>query len=284
MPAPVEFTVSIASLPPGFSGDPQALATAIAERLTIEPSEPWSSFINGGAQPAADVGPFLFEGMEWRVWSDGLGTYTFHRQNGAGLVDATVPLAKLSDDTPNSALIYDADGRPVLTAGTQGQVLTAGATGLPAFANPATANYFWMQLSTQQDYTSDGTNKQIQFDTVAASNGITPDTALYRVPVTAGSVWHIGVSLQIIQINGTHTDVNHYIAFRPYQNSTLAIGSTDGYSAVQTRCGVQCSGIYAFANAGYVDAVIATTDNAAGVNHSIETNGTNTRFWGHRLL
>ena len=93
MPAPVEFTVRVAALTPGFDGDAQALATEISERLMITPSEPWSSFINGGAQPSSNVGPYLRNGNEWLVWSDSLGTYTYHVQNGAGLVDATVTLA-----------------------------------------------------------------------------------------------------------------------------------------------------------------------------------------------
>src|SRR5690242_7083459 len=96
MPAPVEFTISMSSLPSGFTGDPQELADAIAERLTITPSEPWSSFINGGAEPTSDVGPWLRLGQEWRVWDVGLGAYTYHVQNGAGLVDGTVTGAKLA--------------------------------------------------------------------------------------------------------------------------------------------------------------------------------------------
>ncbi len=284
MPAPVEFTIISASLPPGWSGDPQDMLTKFAESLIITPSEPWSSFINGGAQPASNVGPFLFNGVEWRVWSDGLGTYTFATQNGAGIVNATVTLAKLANDTPNSVLTYNSSGRPTLLSATSpGDVVTADSGLAPVFAPPATGNFFDLHVGTAQNYVSDGSNVQVHFDTTTLASGVTPDLSGFRIPVTASSVWYFGASLQIAQINGTHTDVQHFLAIRPYQNATLAIGATDGYTPAQLRNGVQCSGIYQFGGAGYVDVVIASTADTSALNFQIETNGTNTRFWGFRL-
>src|SRR6478736_4178549 len=107
MPAPVTFNVRMAALPPGFTGDPQAMGSAFAERLLISPSEPWSSFINGGAQPSSNIGPWLKDGIEWRGWSDELGTYTYHRQDGRGIIPGTLPISALQGTaTPKTVPIF----------------------------------------------------------------------------------------------------------------------------------------------------------------------------------
>lgn len=282
MGAPVTFTITVASLPPGWEGDPMALLTAFAERLTISPSEPWSSFINGGAQPSSDVGPFLAGGVEWKVWSSGLGTYTFATQNGAGIVNATITRAKWADDTPNSVFVTDAAGRPILVSGLDGQYLKATST-VPAFADVPGASRFTVRLTVDQSYVSDGSNKQVKFDLVGDTNNVTPDTGNFRIPIPANSVWHFGSSLQIAEINGTHTDVKHFLSIRPYQTDSLCIGSVDGYATSQVRGGVQTSGIYSFGGAGYVDVVISSTCESSALNFSIDQNGVNTRFWGYRI-
>jgi hypothetical protein len=107
MPAPVEFTVTASALTAGFAGDPQEFFDAMVARLTITPSEPWSSFINGGAEPTSDVGPWLRLGQEWRVWDTGLGAYTYHVQNGAGIVDGTITAAKFAPGAIGASSIAD---------------------------------------------------------------------------------------------------------------------------------------------------------------------------------
>lgn len=286
MAAPVTFSISMGALPPAWSGDPQALLNKAAELLEITPSEPWSSFSNGGSQPSSNVGPWLKDGLEWWVYDEDAGTYTPHIQNGSGLVDATVSLAKLSDGTPKSVLSYAADGRPSLISGTVGQVVTADANGLPSFATPVTGQHFYLHLSTVQSVTADGTNQQIEFDQTVYANGVTPDLANYRIPVTAGSAWMFGVSLQIEVINGAHTGCQLMLNVRPYQDNSLAIGSFVNFASTTDvpRQGLQTSGIYYFATDGYVDVALSAVDDAAGVNYQVDTNGINTRFWGVRVL
>jgi len=284
MPAPVEFNISVGALPPGFQGDPQALAQAIADRLMISPSEPWSSFINGGAEPASNVGPFLAAGLEWKVWSDSLGRYTFQTVDGAGLVTASVKRDAMEDGTPNSVLIYDGAGRPTMISGIPGEQLSVGPDLLPFFGPPATGVFFTMQLSTGFDYVADGTARPIPFNTVLFSQGVVPDTTLNRIPVTAGSVWVFGASVQIENINGAVIGVQHGLNIRPYLLDATSFGSLFTHSAAMSRSGLQTQGIYYFQNAGYVDVAIGSVDNVGGTDFSISNNGINTRFYGFRLL
>lgn len=284
MPAPVLFNIQIASLPPGFRGDPQALATAIAERLMISPSEPWSSFINGGAQPTSNVGPFLAGGMQWKVWSDALGSYTFQTIDGAGLVNLSVTRAAMEDGTPNSSFIYDANGRPAMVNGLPGQVLTVGADLLPGFAAPATGVAFSMQLGADFDYAADGTSRVVPFSSVVFASNCAPDTVNHRISVPAGSLWYFGASLQIENINGAVTDVTHSVNIRPYLLDATAFGSMVSYVPAMPRQGIQTSGLYFFANAGAVDCVVSSTDSVHANDFSVSNNGINTRFFGYRLI
>jgi hypothetical protein len=50
------------------------------------------------------------------------------------------------------------------------------------------------------------------------------------------------------------------------------------------RTGAQASGVYFFQNAGYVDVAYAVTCEANATNFQVESNGIDTRFYGHRLF
>ena len=287
MPSPVTFDVQLAALPPGFSGTPQDLGTAIADRLLITPSEPWSSFILGGAQPSSNVGPWLKDELEWRVWSDALGAYTYHKQDGRGLIAGTVPISALqSTAAPSTALIFNASGVPAAVAGTNGQVLTAGTDGTPAFASPAGGNYFTVRLTASQTYTTNNTPVQVEFDNVGACQNVVPDTASYRVPVPANSVWFFRVSAQLNHVNGVTPDWEHYINIRPYQDNSLVLGSNSSgaVAAGLARSGVASSGIYAFGGAGYVDVTISSSSTITGPQFQVDNNGGNTIFSGFRIF
>lgn len=285
MPAPVQFTITIASLPPGFSGTPQDLASAIADRLSISPSVPWSSFVNGGAQPSSDVGPWLKLGEQWKVWDPTGGTYIDATQDGSGLVAATVTLDKIATTTPKTALLFDASGRPLLASGTPGQVLTTDTNSMPGFANPPTGTYFSLQLSTNQPYTSDGSNQKVLFDTTFIAVGVTPDLANSRIPIGAGQLWYLGASLQLDNINGPTTGCTHGINIRPYQLDATAFGTIRCQSdSAPAHVGIEGSGVYYFGGAGYVDVAIATSDPTPAAHFQVNNNGGNTRFFGFRLM
>lgn len=287
MPAPVQFNVRAAALPPGFKGDPQTMLTAFAQRLIVTPSEPWSSFINGGAQPSSNVGPWLKDGMEFRVWSDLLGTYTYHRQDGRGIIPGTLPLSALQGTaTPKTALIFDASGVPATVSGTPQQVLTVGSDGVPLFTSPAGGNYFTLRMLVSQTYATNNTPVQVKFDNVGACQNVVPDTANYRVPVTAGSVWFFRVSAQINHINGLTPDWEHFINIRPNQDNSLVLGgnSSGEAAAGSPRSGVYASGIYAFGSAGYVDVAIQSTSSVTGNQFQVDNNGGNTIFSGFRIF
>lgn len=110
MPAPVTFNLSLAPFPVTFEGTPQEWAEAVVDRLTIAPSEPWSSFQNGGIIPTSNVGPVLYNGVQWMVWNVSTGAYENLVVDGGGLISNTVPLSALSTSTPGGLFYYDASG------------------------------------------------------------------------------------------------------------------------------------------------------------------------------
>lgn len=284
MPAPVEFVIRIASLPPGFSGDPQALATAIAERLIITPSEPWSSFINGGAQPSSNVGPFLAGGIQWKVWSDALGTYTFQTLDGTGLVSASVKRDAMQDGTPGTVFIYDAAGRPAMISGLPGQQVVVGSDLIPKFGYTATGVYFSLQLSTPFSYMADSASHTVPWDFARFAVGVTPDLASFRMPVTAGSVWFFFASLQIDSINGATTNATHGISIRPGQLDAIGMGSLLEQVSATSQQGINTSGLFQFTSDTWVDVIVASDSSTKTLDFAVSPNGNNTRFCGFRLV
>lgn len=288
MPAPVSFSLSLAPLPVDFSGTPQELATAIVDRLSIEPSEPWSSFQNGGAIGTSDVGPILYQGKEWRVWDSGLGAYTYHKQNGAGLVNATVPLTKISDGTAGSVLIYDADGRPaekLKGASPDGSVLTL-VDGLPAWADTFVPGkqYFEATLGSAQSLNTNASAQKVLFDTVRASANVTFDTSNNRVPVTAGEVWFFYTALQIEDTDAPSTDVQVQLDIcRAGVNNGAS--SVVNFASLASRFSMYAAGIFVISSTGYVDVYVTPQENTpSATGLEIANNATNTRFGGYRII
>lgn len=288
MPSPVSFITSIAPLTANWVGSAQDLLDALETRLTVTPAEPWSSFQNGGTIPASDVGPVLYEGREWRTWNSGTGAYDFHRQNGAGLVDATVTNAKLAAGTAGSLLKYNAEGRPVeITAasGTSGQVLTL-VSGVPLYADTFVPGkeYFEVTASTDQDLNTNGSVQVVSFNTVRDQANVVFDTVNFRVNVVAGTVWFFYVSLQIEDTGAASTETQVQIDIRR-SGASSGLGTVAAYDAVQSRFGAYTGGLLKFTSDGYVDVSVTpteTTPSATGL--AIAGNATNTRFGGYRVI
>lgn len=288
MPTPVQFSVNLATFPPDFSGTPAQFAEAIRRRLSVAPNVPWSSFQNGGSIPTSNLGPVLYDEQEWRVWNQTLGAYTYHRQNGAGLVDKTVTKAKMADGTPGGILIYDAAGRPVelaIASGTDGQVLTkVGTTPVWADTFVPGIHYFEATASTSQDLNTNGSVQVVQFDTVRSEANVTFDTGNYRVPVTAGEVWNVYAYLQIEDNAPASTDVQVQLDIRVSGAST-GVSTVFNAAALGSRFGMGTSGIIKITADGYLDVAVTpaeTTPAADGL--VIAGNATNTRFGGFRIV
>ncbi len=289
MPSPVQFDITLAPFPASFTaGTPAQFAEAIRRRLGVVPAVPWSSFQNGGTIPTSDLGPVLYEGQEWRVWSPALGGYTYHRQNGAGIVDATVTKAKMAAGTAGSILIYDGSGRPAelpIASGTDGQVLTKVGSA-PVWANTFVPgiNYFEATASTSQDLNTNGSVQVVQFDTVRVEANVTFDTAQYRIPVVAGQVWSVWSYLQIEDNAPASTDVQVQLDIRVNGGSTGA-STVFNAAALGSRFGMGTSGIIKVTADGYLDVAVTPTEaTPAADGLVIAGNATNTRFGGYRIV
>jgi hypothetical protein len=289
MPAPVSFNIALAPLPNNFSGTPQQLATAIADRLTIAPTAPWSSFQNGGSIPTSDVGPVLFNGTEWRVYDTGLGAYTFATQNGAGLVNNTVTLNKLIGGTAGSLLYLNTSGRPaelLASSGTNGQTLQL-VSGVPAWSSPiptVTSNLFEVTLGSNQPIDTNASNITVQFNLVRTQKNVTFDITNYQVPVTAGSVWLFYVQLQVEDTGAASTNVQFITNIRSVNNSGYVVSSLTNLATVNSRFSATATGIIPFASADFVQVIVVASETTAasgGLNISANSNS---RFGGVRLV
>jgi hypothetical protein len=283
MPAPVSFTLSLAPLPANFEGTLQEWAAAVVDRLTVAPAEPWSSFQNGGALGSSDVGPVLVDGTQWYVFDTGLGSYTYHKQNGAGLVNRTVSLEKLSTGAHNCLVWFDNTGTPnALQPGTDGQTLQM-VTGTVAWQTPEAApgaTYFEATVGTSQDLDTAGVTSTVNFDTVKNQAGVVFDTANYQVPVKAGEVWFFYCTLQLEDAGAASTDVQ----ISGYIGGTDDIAMVRSYVTAQTRDGFSWSGIKKVTADGFVKvSVVCNETTPANPGLSIANNTGNTRFGGYRI-
>lgn len=288
MPAPVAFTVSLAPIPIDFSGSLQEFATAIADRLTVTPASPWSSFLNGSVIPTSDNGPLLYQGVEWRVFDPTLGAYTFQRLNGTNLVAETVSVNALADGTAGSVFVYSSSGRPSeLTAasGVSGQVVTL-VSGVPTWVNTFVpgAECFEVTLSTDQDINSNGSVIPVEFDTVRFQANVVFDTVLHRVPVVAGTKWFFYASLQVEDAGAASTDVQFVIDIRK-EGASTGVSGVEAYTTAQTRFGKYFGGLVSITSSGYVDvSVTASEATPANPGFQIAGNATTTRFGGYRVI
>jgi hypothetical protein len=293
MPSPVDFTVSLAPFPATGSYTPAELAQAIVARLTISPAEPWSSFQNGGTIPTSDVGPVLYQGMEWRVWNPALGAYTYHRQNGAGIVSGTVPFTALAQNAVTGGVMTtNSGGNPTLLApATNGQVLTL-VGGVPtwvdSFVPAAGGNTFEAILtpSVQQNVAATSGPTVVEFDTTLLDPAGAFDAGGFRWPVSAGEYWFFYAQVQLSEPSSNVTDLVAQLDIRRGGVATLGKSNT-GYFANLSKgdMNVFASGLMLIGAENYVDValtLIGTDAGAGGVD--IDSNQTNTRFGGYRIL
>lgn len=232
MPAPVTFDISLAPLPLNFNGTPQQLATAIAQRLTVTPAEPWSSFQNGGEIPISNVGPVLYEGVEWRVFDEDEGEYTYLRIHGAGIIPGTIPADALAagGGTPNSFFVYDGSGNASSFGyGASGKYLTmSGAspawTDLPAAPGESTKYPFRAFPSAgAQIYTAGAGEARITFDAESYDpNGVFSGD-VFVAP--ASGYYHFNASMRTDLDSGSPTTADRYIKIRINGSTHSVAGS-----------------------------------------------------------
>lgn len=300
MPSAVEFTVSLAPFPATFSADtPQVWADALVERLSVAPAVPWQSFLNQTTVPTSDYGPLLLNGKEWRVWDSTLGAYTYHTQNGAGLVAASVPVSKLSTWTePGMILVSNDSNVPTLLASTgttDGQVATITTVGgkkrvvwADTFVPAAPGNYFDARISAPQTIEVGGVTQTVGFDTGYVDPGSQWDGTNFRFGgVSPAQVWVFGISVQLEAGTGAVTNLKVQLDIRREGSMSNTLGVYQEAAAVGDGVVVSTTGIMVMgAGESWVDAGITIngTAGAPGDDVVVAANAANTRFWGYRIL
>ena len=289
MSAPVTFSLSLAPLPSTFDLTPQEFAQAIVDRLLITPSEPWSSFRNGGSTPTSDIGPFLKNSQEWMVWNSATGAYISQVQDGSGIRAATVPLSAMAQVAGVGSVLISNPSKAVaelpLSSGTTGQFLKNDGTA-PVWAdlNLPTKNYFEVALTgANQALNTAGGYVPIIFDTILnKSDGVTFDVNTGAVTVKSGEVWYFYTSLQLEDSAAPSTNLQ--IILRVQGTLTRAVGSVVNVPATSSRLAPSACGVMAIGVDDLVKVYIEVTEDtpdAGGM--EIAANGENTRFGGFRI-
>ena len=68
-------TITVAALPVGWTGTPQELAEALAERIQIATQESFARFTVGATEPESDIGPWAKDGKTWYYFDSVTGAY-----------------------------------------------------------------------------------------------------------------------------------------------------------------------------------------------------------------
>lgn len=216
MASPVAFTLTLATLPVDFEGTAQELAQAIVDRLTIEPAEPWNSFQVTSSIPDSDVGPVLYEGVEWRVFDEGDGAYTYLRVHGAGIIEGTIPQSAIKTETgqANKVFVWDNSGAPSAIAGTDGQFLKSVA-GVPTFVDAEVVHSYAFRAvksSSSQAYTAGSGQARIVFDQESYDLEDVFDSNVFTVP--ADGVYDLKASVHTQKETGTPTGIDRILSIR----------------------------------------------------------------------
>lgn len=76
MPSRLPVTLDFGTLPQTGQGyTPQQFANILGTNGAIFTEQEFALFVTGSTAPTSDVGPWLANGNEWRVWDDGSGSY-----------------------------------------------------------------------------------------------------------------------------------------------------------------------------------------------------------------
>lgn len=75
MSSVLPLTIRPGALPPNAKYTPQQFLDVLATALQIESQAEFALFTSGAIEPVYNAGPFLLNGITWRVWKDSLGAY-----------------------------------------------------------------------------------------------------------------------------------------------------------------------------------------------------------------
>lgn len=278
-------TIQMGALPPSLSSTPQQLADMIAARLSLVTSQSFALFVTGSTAPTSNVGPWLKNGNEWWVWSNGAGTYVPISivQSSLGYTIGPNPpnpslyqfwIETAVSGSPLSVKIYFSGAwvdvyatlltttlSAYATTTAMNAAIAAAVSGIPtanSYVGVATRN-------AAQLIQVDAAYHKMTLDAtqINASGAIVLATSRYVAPVSGN--YHMDVTSQFDNSTGTASSMQVNIAL--YKNGT---GATEGIgsfnqvpSPVGSRWPVVFSGIIALAQNDYIECWASLTD---GVN------------------
>jgi hypothetical protein len=284
---PVTFDIAAGAIPENFEGGLQDTLNLFAERLIIRPSVPWTSFVQGPAQPSSNVGPWFKDGQELRVWSDVLGVYVPVSVRGDGILPATLPLSAIEDLPPQQVLISDINGRASYIGGAPGQTIQVAASGTPVFSNPATGQLFSAAVAAAFPYPSDGNARRVPFANAFGSQALQFDVVAHQFKISAelAGRWFFYAALQIDDINAPSASFSHTLNIA--RNGGLAglQGGVVGNATAVPITGISACGIFdASENDTFEVQISSTSSTPSGNEFQVNANGALTRFGGFRLM
>lgn len=258
LPFQLPVTIDFGTLPATGAGySPQQLADRLSLNGRIFTEQAFALFVTGSTAPTSDVGPWLANGNEWRVWDSGTGAYVPISIDQGSLgyiisstapdptiyhfwIETTVGGSPLALKTYYSGAWVDVYATTLagysttaaLTAGLAATLASANAytdAAIAALPPPTPFAVYPAQGegSVAQSILADGTPTKVVIDTAAINPAPAPmDTANSKYVAPATGIYMIAVLSQFDNTTAAAATVE--VELEAYINGSPAIGDFDG--------------------------------------------------------
>lgn len=288
MPSPVQFNISVGTLPPNFTGTPQDFLNAVASLLQIAPVEDWNSFLVGSSAPTANLGPWLKDGQEWWVWSDVVGAYVplvLDSKSLRYIITSSIPSSSDYDvwiqtdsvtGVPQAIKIYQGGNWVDVYAATLANYYSKSElnTAFPKFSSSTGSNQYIVAGSASQ---------KVEFDNAIFQVGTGFSAVDHRYTVPTAGYWRFASSLRFdCTSSSSPTSMSFIIEIRvngvPKRVSEFYVGSDVNGTTLPV------DGIFSLSANDYVEVWVQVGIASGTATWQVTSDDRKTVFEGHRLV
>ena len=273
--------IDFGSVPENFNGTPQEFSDFLQENARFFSTLQFALFVTGTTAPTSNVGPWLANGNEWYVWSDGDGEYvpiTINQESlgyfiGSATPDQNIYNFWIQTDVGGSPLalkiyysgawvdVYASQFSNYSTTTQMNAAIADAIASIPTFsAYPAQAK------CESQTVAVDGTAYKVEFDTAVFNPAPAPfNTTLRRYIAPVAGYYNVSCSFQVDNDTGTASGMEVTVSL--YKNGALLGNGMSDIDSTPSPNGSRWSpgfsGLVQLAQNDYIEIFIGADD---GVN------------------
>lgn len=277
-------TIDFGTLPQTGQGyTPQTLADRLGSNALVFSSQEFALFVTGNTAPTSNVGPWLANGNEWRVWDSGTGAYvpiTIDQESLGYFIGSTTP----DQNVYQFWIQTNGSGQPLaLKTYYSGAWTDVYANTLAGYATLAylSANYYTQAqtdaaitaaVDAQQKYsaaarlTSDqsvaisGAAVKLTFDNEVFDTGSVYNAALSRYVAPVDGIYQVSLGLQVDNDTGDASAMEIGILISVNGGANLVGSGTSVASPPGSRWYPNLSGLVELSQGDYIEAFIIVND------------------------